>query len=204
MHSIVSDELIVSYVGDCMNLYVYSQKGNGKKICEDAAMVAGTIISDSYFDMQTDQTYTAARDLLEAQGYDVKDQTRHGSSPTGKDAGNLDILIKIGKRTISLVEALRLDSVKEEYISDHINKIYKYDTLGLRFNFLISYVKTKDFKGFCNRYIKLIQEREYPYNLIQCLICDSKQHPEIRTIETVLDREGIATKLYHVVAHMPE
>lgn len=60
MHSIVSDELIVSYVGDCMNLYVYSQKGNGKKICEDAAMVAGTIISDSYFDMQTDQTYTAA------------------------------------------------------------------------------------------------------------------------------------------------
>lgn len=144
------------------------------------------------------------RDLLEAQGYDVKDQTRHGSSPTGKDAGNLDILIKIGKRSISLVEALRLDSVKEEYISDHINKIYKYDTLGLRFNFLISYVKTKDFKGFCNRYIKLIQEQEYPYNLIQCLICDSKQHPEIRTIETVLDREGIATKLYHVVVHMPE
>ena len=44
----------------------------------------------------------------------------------------------------------------------------------------------------------------YPYNLIQCLICDSKQHPEIRTIETVLDREGIATKLYHVVVHMPE
>ena len=44
----------------------------------------------------------------------------------------------------------------------------------------------------------------YPYNFIQCLICDSKQHPEIRTIETVLDREGIATKLYHVVVHMPE
>lgn len=110
----------------------------------------------------------------------------------------------IGKRSISLVEALRLDSVKEEYISDHINKIYKYDTLGLRFNFLISYVKTKDFKGFCNRYIKLIQEQVYPYNLIQCLICDSKQHPEIRTIETVLDREGIATKLYHIVVHMPE
>lgn len=144
------------------------------------------------------------RDLLEAKGYDVKDQTRHGSSSTGKDAGNLDILIKIGKKSISLVEALRLDSVKEEYLSEHIKKIYKYDTLGLRFNFLISYVKTKNFKGFCDRYIKLIQGTEYPYNLIQCLICNSKQHPEIRTIETVLDREGMATKLYHVVVHMPE
>lgn len=144
------------------------------------------------------------RNLLDAKGYDVKDQTRHGSSATGKDAGNLDILIKMGNFPIALVEALRLDSVKKEYISEHIDKIYKYDTLGFKFNFLISYVKTKNFKDFCNRYIKLIQGLEYPYVLIQCMVCDSKQHPEIRTIEMVLDREGIETKLYHVVIHMPE
>ena len=36
-----------------MNIFVYSKKGNGKNVCEDAAMVAGTVISDSYFEMQT-------------------------------------------------------------------------------------------------------------------------------------------------------
>lgn len=56
----MSTELKVSYVGDYMKIFVYSQKGNGKNICEDTAMVAGTIISDSYFEMQADQTYTAA------------------------------------------------------------------------------------------------------------------------------------------------
>lgn len=144
------------------------------------------------------------RNLLDAKGYDVKDQTRHGSSATGKDAGNLDILINMGSFPVTLVEALRLDSVKEEYISEHIKKIYKYDTLGLRFNFLVLYVKTKDFKGFWDRYIKLIQRLEYPYSLAKCEICDSKQYPEIRTIEMVLDREGIATKLYHLLIHMSE
>ena len=43
-----------------MKIFVYSNKGNGKNVCEDAAMVAGTVISDSYFEMQTEQTYTVA------------------------------------------------------------------------------------------------------------------------------------------------
>lgn len=44
-----------------MKICVYSQIGNGKNVCEDAAMVAGMIISDSYFEIQTDeQTHTVA------------------------------------------------------------------------------------------------------------------------------------------------
>lgn len=43
-----------------MNIFVYSKKGYGKNVCEDAAMVAGTIISDSYFEIQTEQTHTVA------------------------------------------------------------------------------------------------------------------------------------------------
>lgn len=43
-----------------MKIFVCSQKGEGKNICEDAALVSGTTISDSFFEMQTDQTYTAA------------------------------------------------------------------------------------------------------------------------------------------------
>lgn len=43
-----------------MKICVYSKIGNGKRVCEDAAMVAGTIISDSYFEIQTEQTHTVA------------------------------------------------------------------------------------------------------------------------------------------------
>lgn len=43
-----------------MKICVYSQIGEGKSVCEDAAMVAGTIISDSYFEIQTEQTLTVA------------------------------------------------------------------------------------------------------------------------------------------------
>lgn len=43
-----------------MKICVYSKIGNGKSRCEDAAMVAGTIISDSYFEIQTEQTHTVA------------------------------------------------------------------------------------------------------------------------------------------------
>ena len=144
------------------------------------------------------------RNLLDAKGYDVKDQTRHGSSAIGKDAGNLDLLINMGKFPVTIVEALKLDSVRREYILEHINKIYKYDTLGFKFNFLIAYVMTGDFKGFCSRYVELIRDTEYPYTSRECIICDSKQYSEIRTIEMILDREGIETKLYHVLVHMPE
>lgn len=175
------------------------------KIYEDIIFCCEKVQADYTLKMALENTINdKIRDLLEGRGYDAKDQTRHGSSAMGKDAGNVDILIKIRKKPITLIEALRLESVKEKYISDHIDKIYKYDTLGFRFNFIISYVKTKDFKDFCNRYIKFVRAWKYPYELINCLICDSKQYPEIRTIEMILDREGIATKLYHILVHMPE
>lgn len=43
-----------------MKIYVYSKIGNGKNVCEDAAMVADTIISDSYYEIQSEQTHTVA------------------------------------------------------------------------------------------------------------------------------------------------
>lgn len=144
------------------------------------------------------------RNLLDAKGYDVKDQTRHGASATGKQAGNVDLLVKVGQYPVTLIEALRLEEVSKKYILEHVNRIYKYDTLGLKYNFLISYVKTKDFQDFCHRYIDYIKDMKYPYDVKRWMIWDSKQYSEIRTIEMILDREGIETKLYHMVIHMPE
>lgn len=43
-----------------MKVVIYSEKGNGKKRCEDAALFEDTIVSDSYFEVQTDQGFLAA------------------------------------------------------------------------------------------------------------------------------------------------
>lgn len=145
------------------------------------------------------------RNLLKAtKMYCVSDQTRRGASGTGKEAGNVDILIEMGQYPVTLIEALKLVSIKEKYISDHIDKIYKYDTMGHNFNFLISYVTTKNFKCFFERYKKFVCELKYPYELKSYAINAAKQHSEIRTIEMVLDRQGIDTKLYHIIVHMPD
>lgn len=144
------------------------------------------------------------RNLLKAKAYDVKDQTRRGTSGTGKEAGNVDILVEMEQFPITLIEALKLNSVKEKYILDHIDKIYKYDTLGHAFNFLISYITTKNFKSFFERYRKFVCELKYPYELKCYEINKAKQYSEIRTIEMVLDRQGLDTKLYHIIVHMPD
>lgn len=48
------------------------------------------------------------RDLLDEKGYVVRDQTRHGLSPQGKDAGKVDISIFKEGKTYTLIEALNL------------------------------------------------------------------------------------------------
>lgn len=144
------------------------------------------------------------RDLLNAKIYTAKDQTRQGTSSGGKDAGNLDILIEINKQPIALVEALKIDSVEEKYISDHIDKIFGYDTKGYRTNYLIAYVKSSNFAAFAERYKEFVKNHNYKLNMISCEVDQKKQFPELRVIEVVLNRNGINTKLIHVLVHMSD
>lgn len=112
-------------------------------------------------------------------------------------------MVRIGKRPISIIEALRLTSVEEGKIAEHINKIYKYDTLGYRFNFIISYIKITDFSRFWNSYKQFVCSYKYPYEMVGYNIDESKQYPELRVIEIKLNRQGINTKLYNILIHMP-
>ena len=106
-------------------------------------------------DSLEDEINDRFRDLLDGNKLlDVRDQTRQGVSSTGKRAGEVDILIRIGKMPISIIEALKLTSVTESYIAEHVDKIFKYDTLGYRFNFIVSYVNVKDFSRFHEGYMQ--------------------------------------------------
>lgn len=68
--------------------------------------------------------------------YQIKDQTRQGESQKGDDAGEVDIQICVDGFPIVMIEALVLDSLKKQYLGDHINKVLtKYiATLGLDYS----------------------------------------------------------------------
>ncbi len=60
------------------------------------------------------------RDMLGMMGYqEVKDQTRHGVSKSGKDAGEVDLLLSKEGKEIAIIEALKLSSVEKPLLSVH-------------------------------------------------------------------------------------
>ena len=89
------------------------------------------------------------RDMLFAKDYnEVKDQTRHGISVSGKDAAEVDILLTKKGKEIAIFEGLKLDSINKSYIATHIDKaIINYNALGTA-TFVVSYVNVEDYEAF--------------------------------------------------------
>lgn len=156
-----------------------------------------------YKDSSENRRNDYIRDLLDAMGYSVRDQTRQGTSNGGKEAGEVDILVRKEDLPFSIIEALNLSSISEAYICEHINKIYKYDTFGNSCNFIISYVKTGDFLNFWNKYLNFIVSFHYPFELIEFTVPQKNQYSELKWAVIKLNRNGIFTTLYHIVIHIP-
>ena len=91
------------------------------------------------------------RDTLSLMGYnEVKDQTRHGVSSSGQDAGEVDILITKEGKEIAIFEGLKLSSVNTSYIDNHITKaIINYNALGTA-TFVVAYVNIANYESFWN------------------------------------------------------
>lgn len=106
------------------------------------------------------------RDMLCMKGYsEVKDQSRHGISTNGKDAGEVDILLTKDGKEIAIFEGLKLDSVSTAYIDVHINKaITNYNALGTA-TFIVAYVNCTNFESFWERYSNHIENYTFPIQI---------------------------------------
>lgn len=139
------------------------------------------------------------RDMLFSRDYnEVKDQTRHGISSSGKDAGEVDILLTRDNQEIAIFEGLKLNSVKSDYINEHINKaIINYNALGTA-TFIVAYVSTSNFEGFWNKYINHI--KEYPFTLGIKKELDILVHPNAstRVATMILTRDGYDFPVYYI------
>lgn len=144
------------------------------------------------------------RDILQTagknEGYDVNDQTRQGISSCGKASGELDFLVHDQGGPIAVIEALNLNAMRTSYITDHINKIFKYDTAGNVINFILVYVTVKDFGKFWDRYVEFINSCEYKYPLISIDKNTIKEYEytDVRYMIAKHKREGRETYLCHI------
>ena len=137
--------------------------------------------------------------------YDVLDQTRRGRALAGKAAGEVDLLIQKEGLTITIIEALNLNSLKKSYLDKHIDKVYSYDTAGNSFNIILVYANAVDFDGFCTRYSQHIEERKYIYPLIlfdKKIDMEDFKYTDIRVMQSIHNRNNEDTILYHIIVNM--
>ena len=153
-----------------------------------------------YSSVSEDERNDYIGDILEAIGYAVKDQTRRGSSSSGKDAGEVDIFVSNNGLPFTIVEAMNLDYVNTSYISKHLDKIFLYDTAGNKFNVCLSYVKVDSFTSFWVKYSAHVLNYSYAVPLISVdtSIDDEYKFSELRIMKTLHNRSGREVAMYHV------
>lgn len=178
------------------------RKNSKETILHDLLSACVKLQSNSmYFAISENQRNDFVRDLLKMAKYDVIDQTRRGISSIGKCAGEVDILIEEDGLPITIIEALNLDSLNTHYLDRHIDKIYRYDTVGNMFNIILSYVSVSNFSKFCEKYFKHIKEYQYIYPIISAddrYEVEDFPYADIRVMQTMHNRNGCDTILYHV------
>lgn len=146
-----------------------------------------------YTNASEDERNDYISDILDAIGYTVRDQTRRGSSSSGKDSGELDIFISKDRLPFTVIEAMNLSSVDTTYINKHLDKIFSYDTSGNKFNVCLSYVKVQDFNSFWEKYHAHVTQYGYIAPLLSSdtSVNDEYGYSELRIMKTNHNRSGI-------------
>lgn len=139
------------------------------------------------------------RDMLFAKGYDeVKDQTRHGISVSGKDAAEVDILLTKEGKEIAIFEGLKLDSVNKSYIATHIDKaIANYNALGTA-TFVVSYVSVIDYKTFWEKFSAYVENYKFPLGVKRVYEERSYPNASTRVADIILSRDGYDFPVYFI------
>lgn len=162
-------------------------------VLNDLAKVSERLSTNATYKKETPENSINdyIRDMLLLMGYnEVKDQTRHGISLSGKDAGEVDILISKGGKEIAIFEGLKLNSVDSAYIDNHILKaIVNYNALGTA-TFIVAYVSSNNYESFWNRYTDYLKEYRFPLQIKRALRTKASPNAALRIASMILSRDG--------------
>lgn len=139
------------------------------------------------------------RDMLLSKGYDeVKDQSRHGISASGKDAGEVDILLTKDAKEIAIFEGLKLENIRSSYINEHIEKaIVNYNALGTA-TFIVAYVTSGNFEAFWERYSDHICQYEFSLQIRKQFELLVHPNAAIRIAWLILAKDGFDFPVYFI------
>ena len=142
------------------------------------------------------------RDILD-ESYQIKDQTRQGESQKGDDAGEVDIQICVDGMPLVMIEALILDSLKKQYLQDHINKVLtKYDPNGCPYVVVIIYATVIRFESFYSKLLEHLNEYDFPYEKQSDVSDVNTDYTEYRHAQVILNRSGQNVRVHFMVAHI--
>ena len=123
------------------------------------------------------------RDALQNFGYDVHDQTQIGRSASGKDVGELDLLVySEGKKPWTVIESLRVSDFAKRNWNSHLSKLLNnYNPHGVSFLFLVSYLDCE--KSKYDKYWKEYQThiKSFDSGIFIFEIGSFKNHVEMQT-----------------------
>lgn len=98
--------------------------------------------------------------------YEIKDQTRQGNSVSGKDAGEIDLMLCDNGNPTVILEGLKLDSLSTDKLDEHINKaLTNYDPIGCPLVYILIYATMKKFDEFWNKAVEYIRKYHFPYKV---------------------------------------
>jgi hypothetical protein len=178
------------------------------QILLDDIIEIGTVLQKRMHTRKIEDLYNDFyKDALTFKGYRAQDQTRAGSSASGKSAGELDIEISNDFGIpFSILEAFRLNSLNQSVIVEHINKLlHKYDTSGHEKNIVIAYCEIDRFDQLVAKYNTFLLNKLNTHELFE------KRYPtvstseiaygktDIRVFECKHDREGKEVYVFHVL-----
>jgi internalin A len=138
------------------------------KILNDLIEVGSRILERKFQKKIEDLVNDDIVDLLRTKGHNVADQTRSGTSLTGKGSGELDIMIRMHNGIpVTIIECFRLESCgsKNVVVSEHLIKLLsKYDTHELKRKFIVVFGEAERFDNLWINYSEYIKNLNSNYD----------------------------------------
>ena len=172
-----------------------------KNVLNDLVQIGERVCWNALFNAESSENSINDyfRDMFFAKGYlEVKDQSRHGVSASGKDAAEVDILLTKDGKEIGIFEGMKLNSINADYIDRHINKsITNYNALGTA-TFIVAYVNSANFEAFWERYSEHILHYDFPLQIKENFSPLVHPNAATRMASMILTRDGFDFPVYFI------
>ncbi|MBK6608039.1 MAG: hypothetical protein IPQ05_21540 [Leptospiraceae bacterium] len=185
-----------------------NKKEDTKDLVKDLLFACSELQSKKGFHKESENSYNDfIGSILKAKSYQVNLESRKGATLKTGNPGEIDIeILKEDNSSLAICEGMILPSLNEQYIKDHILKVFTYDANGLFQNFIIAYINVVNYGEFVRKYKDLVLRIDYQYPLINAEVKDVSSDyntgTDMNILRTLFNRNGKEVNLYHLLVSM--